>query len=116
MSFSISISKDAPSPRDILVSAIEQYAKGPQLWEALLKCYVTFYEKMTEEECLYIEKEFAEDLLSLMTCIDRGLTHASGKEHRYSNVIDIIRSSIYNTVESKKRFQQASASKKLQTS
>ena len=88
-------------PNAWVIPIIEKYAKGPQLWEALLMCYVTFYEKMSEEECLYIEKEFAEELLSLMTCIDRGLSHASGKEHRYKNVINIIRSSIYNTVEDK---------------
>ena len=106
MSFSISIPKDAPSPRDILISISEQYARGPQLWEALLKCYLNFFDKkMTEEQCIFVEDEYAEELLSLMTCIDRGFAHAYGKEHRYSNVIDIIRSSIYNTVESKKRFQ-----------
>ena len=103
---SFSLPKDAPSPRDILISITEKFAKGPELWETLLMCYVNFFDKkMTEKQCIFVEDEYAEELLSLMTCIDRGFAHARGKEHKYKSAIDAIRSSIYNTVESKKRFQ-----------
>ena len=98
--------KDAPSFRDDVISISAKYARGPQLWETLLMCYLNFFDKkMTEEQCIFVEDEYAEELLSLMTCIDRGFAHAYGKEHKYKRAIDLIRSSIYNTVESKKRFQ-----------
>ena len=102
----MSISSAKNAPKDLFLRLNECYAKGPQLWMMLLDNYLKFFdEKMTEEECIWVEDEYAEELLSLMSCIDRGLTRSHGKEHPLKRCIDGIRSSIYNTVEEKKRFQ-----------
>ena len=102
----MSISSAKNGPKDLAVRLTEMYVKGPQLWMILLENYLKFFdEEMTREECIWVEDEYAEELLSLMTCIDRGFAKAHGKEHALKSLIDDIRLSIYNTVESKKRFQ-----------